>query len=169
MEKTPKINAIAAIGENRELGKNSDLIWKLAEDFKRMKELVSGKPLIMGRNTYESIGRELPYSPSIVITSNTDYKSPFINSTQTHIVHSLNEAVQKAGELNDDEAFIFGGARVYEDAMPLIDTLYLTRVLARDDAADTHFPEFEHHFPNKVIHDQIEEDGVPYQWEDYSK
>lgn len=169
MEKTFSLSAIAAVGENRELGKNNDLIWKLTEDFRRMKEVVSGKPLIMGRSTYESIGRELPYSPSIVITSNQSYESPYGETKQTYIVHSLEAAILKAKELHDEEAVIFGGARVYEEAMPLIDTLYLTKVLASDEAADVHFPPYEEHFSSVSVHDTITEDGITYRWEDYRK
>lgn len=166
MEK-PRVSAIAAIGQNRELGKDNQLIWKLEADFERMKDLVRGHPLIMGRATYESIGRELPYSPCIVITSQEDYRSPYPNPKHTHIVHTLAAAFRKAIEIenerddDDKEVFIFGGAKVYAEALPQTERLYLTEVAATDPEADTFFPEYDD-FATELEKTEHEEDGVTF-------
>ncbi len=144
-----RISAIAAIGENRELGKNGDLIWRLRKDFDRMKKLIKGHTLIMGRKTYESIGREMPYSPCVVITRDTSYTSPFAPTKHTYITDSLKAAVakatllEKANRPEDREIFIFGGAHIYTEALPLTQRLYLTKIAATDPEADTFFPSYD--------------------------
>jgi dihydrofolate reductase len=144
-----RTSAIAAIGKNRELGKNKDLIWKFEADFERMKRLIKGHSLIMGRTTYESIGRELPSSQSIVITSDTDYNSPYKDARNTTVVHSLDEALTTAQRLElaseniEKEVFIFGGAKVYKEALSLTNRLYLTEIDAEDRTADSFFPEYD--------------------------
>lgn len=143
----PRISAIAAIGKNRELGSNNDLLWKFEADFIRMKALISGHPLIMGRKTYESIGAELPRSTSLVITRDPEYQSPYPDPQRTEVFTSLDTALQRAKELEiddpDPEVFIFGGAEIYKQALPQTDRLYLTRINATHSDADAFFPTFD--------------------------
>jgi len=134
-----KVSIIAAMDEKQGIGKNNDLLFKILEDFKRMKELTFGHPLIMGRKTYESIGRPLPNRTNIVITRDEDYEAH-----GCILVHSLDEALKSAqGEKGDDEIFIFGGGQIFKEALErkIVDRLYLTFVKG-DFGADTFFPDY---------------------------
>lgn len=125
---------IAAVGKNNELGKDNNLIWRFKEDMQFFKRTTSGGTVIMGRKTFESLPKALPDRKNIVITSNRQYTAP---GAQT--VHSLEEALQAAG---DGETFIIGGARVYREALPLCDKLYLTEIEDECRDADVYFPPF---------------------------
>lgn len=129
------ITIIAAIGERNELGKNNDLIWHLPADLKRFKKVTTGHTIIMGRNTFESIGKPLPNRRSIIITRNKDY-----NQEGCVVVHTLEEAITLVS--NHDQAFIIGGAQIYKEAMTkgLVDALDITKVYQEFDA-DVFFPE----------------------------
>lgn len=131
-----QISIIAAFTENRVLGKNNQLIWHLPEDLKNFKRLTSGHPIIMGRKTFESLGRPLPNRTNIVITHNPDYQA-----TGCVIVSSLEEAIQKATGIDREEIFIIGGGEIYTQALPLADTMYLTHVHTMLEG-DTFFPIF---------------------------
>ena len=129
------ITVIAAIGKNNELGKENDLIWHLPADLKRFKKLTSGHPIIMGRNTYESIGRPLPNRITIIITRDQHYQQE-----GCLVASSIEEAIQLAN--HDDEIFIIGGAQIYQQVMEstVIDKLDITHIHASFDA-DVYFPE----------------------------
>ena len=128
------ITIIAAIGNNNELGKGNDLIWHLPADLQRFKKRTTGHAIIMGRNTFESIGKPLPNRRSIIITRNTSYQKE-----GCEIVHSLEDAI-KLIEPQDD-AFIIGGAQIYKEAMEknVVDQLDITKV-HQDFEADVFFP-----------------------------
>jgi len=128
------ITIIAAIGNNNELGKGNDLIWHLPADLQRFKKRTTGHAIIMGRNTFESIGKPLPNRRSIIITRNTSYQKE-----GCEIVHSLEDAI-KLIEPQDD-AFIIGGAQIYKEAMEknVVDQLDITKV-HQDFDADVFFP-----------------------------
>ncbi len=131
------VTIIAGIGKNNELGKDNDLLWHLPADLKRFKKVTSGHHIIMGRNTFESIGKPLPNRTSIIITRNTNY---FIDGCL--IASSLEEALEMVKE--DDEAFIIGGAQIYEQALKkdLVDKLDITFV-DEDFDADVFFPKID--------------------------
>lgn len=129
------ITLIAALGKNRELGKDNELIWHLPNDLKRFKKVTSGHAIIMGRKTFESLGKPLPNRTNIVITRNKNYKAD-----GAVVVHSVEEALQASKD--DDTPFIIGGAEIYKLAMPLADKLDLTFVDAALDA-DAFFPEID--------------------------
>jgi dihydrofolate reductase len=156
--KIPRISIIAAIGEERELGKDNDLIWRIRDDLRRVKELTTGHPLIMGKKTYESIGRPLPNRTNIVLTTDTEY-----HPEGCVMVQSLEEAITKAQAVDDTEIFIFGGARVYQDTINLADRLYLTLVHATDPEADTFFPEYTQ-FTKIIETERRYQDGLTYDW-----
>lgn len=133
---TAIISAVAAIGENRELGKNNQLLWRIPEDLKRFRAITRGHPIIMGRKTFESIGRPLPRRTNIIITRNADFKAE-----GCIIVGSVEEAIAKAKEFDNEEIFIIGGGEIYKQAMPMIDKLYLT-VVKGSKEADVFFPDY---------------------------
>lgn len=134
--KKPIVSIIAAIGENRELGKDNKLLWRIKKDLAYFKEKTSGHSVIMGRKTYESIGRPLPNRTNIVITSRQQ-------PAQKGVVFcsSLEEAIQKARKHDQKEIFIIGGASVYEQALKYANRLYLTLVEGKYKA-DVFFPEY---------------------------
>jgi len=155
---TPRISAIAAIGKNRELGRTNDLIWRISEDIKRVKQLTMGHPLIMGRKTYESIGKPLPGRTTIIVT-----RDPNFRAEGCVVVHSLEDALKQAREIETEEIFIFGGAQLYEQALPIIDRLYLTIVDAEDPTADTYFPDYDD-FAKVIEKEKRDHDGLEYEW-----
>ena len=128
------ISLIAAIGKNNELGKGNDLVFKLPADMKYFRDTTKGHTIIMGRKTFESIGKALPARKNIVITRDKTYLRHGVD-----VVHSLEEALAKTNK--KDEAFIIGGAEIYKQAMNLADKLYITHVNAEDKNADVFFPE----------------------------
>jgi dihydrofolate reductase len=134
---TPRISIIAAIGQNRELGKKNELIWRISDDLKRVKALTIGHPLIMGWNTYQSIGRPLPGRTNIVISWTPAEIEGCV------VVSSLEEALEEAKKIESIEVFIFGGASVYTESIGIADRLYLTRIEATDADADAYFPPYE--------------------------
>ena len=132
-----KICIIAAVAKNRVIGKDNQLLWHIPEDMKHFRELTRGKPVIMGRKTWESLPerfRPLPGRQNIVVTRNGSYVTE-----GAFLAGSLDEALQVADAAL--EVFVIGGAEVYQQALPLADTLYLTEVDLASDG-DVSFPEF---------------------------
>ena len=131
------VTIIAAIGLNNALGKDNDLIWHLPADLKRFKKTTTGFPIIMGRKTFESIGRPLPNRTNIIVTRNADY-----HQDGCIVKSSLEEAVESVA--NEEHAFIIGGAQIYNQAIEqgLADRLDITLVQESFEA-DVYFPEFD--------------------------
>ncbi len=127
------VNVIVAVADNGVIGGDNQLLWHISEDLKHFKSITSGHPVVMGRKTYESLGRPLPNRENIVI-SRSD-----IQIEGCRVVHSLQEALGLFSP--SDSVFIIGGAQIYAEAIPLADRLYLTRV-HNDYEGDTHFPEW---------------------------
>ena len=155
--KKARVSIIAAIGENRELGKKNELIWRIPADLKRVKELTMGHPIIMGWNTYQSIGHPLPGRTNIVISWSPVELEGCIVST------SLNEALETAHGMDTEEIFIFGGASVYKEGISLTDRLCLTHIHATDEGADAFFPDYSE-FTNVVTQEDHLEHTPPYSW-----
>ncbi|HAP70125.1 MAG TPA: dihydrofolate reductase [Flavobacteriales bacterium] len=128
------ISIIVAASENNVIGKNNDLIWHLPNDLKFFKRMTSGHTIIMGRKTFESVGRPLPKRTNIIITRDTDF-----NPEGCVVVHSLEDALAEAAK-TDKNPFIVGGEQIYRLALPLTDVVYLTRVHHEFDG-DRYFPE----------------------------
>ncbi len=126
---------IAAIAANNALGKDNDLIWHLPADLIRFRKRTTGHHIIMGRNTYESIGKPLPNRTTVIITRNQQYKAP-----GCVVVHSMQEALAIAK--NDAQPFIIGGAQIYEEAILFADQLDITEVHA-EFKADVFFPKID--------------------------
>ncbi|MDO9028286.1 MAG: dihydrofolate reductase [Candidatus Roizmanbacteria bacterium] len=133
------INIIAAIGKNRELGKDNKLLWHITEDFKRFKILTSGHIVIMGRKTFESIGKPLPNRVNIVITRNRAWTP--LGCT---VCYSMEEAIKKAKRNlpAGRQVFIIGGAEIYKQGIKYADKLYLTLVNKEYPDADAFFPDY---------------------------
>jgi dihydrofolate reductase len=153
----PRISIIAAIGKNRELGKKNELIWRISPDLKRVKELTTGHTIIMGRKTYESIGRPLPNRTNIVVSS-----------TQTCIegclvYHSFEKALDAAKVIENEEIFIFGGASIYSESFPIVERLYLTLIDAEDAEADVFFPDYTP-FKKEIAREDHAENIPPFSW-----
>lgn len=159
----PRISAIAAMDEKRGIGKDNKLLFKIPEDFRRMRDLTFGHPIIMGRKTFESIGRVLPGRTNMIVTRDTTYKVP-----GAIICHSLEEAVKVAKEKDSKEIFIFGGGQVFSEALPLVDRLYLT-IVERDFGADTFFPQYEPFFQKVLFEKHGEFDNLKYRFVDLER
>lgn len=130
---------IASVGERGEIGRGGDLCWHLPEDLRRFKQLTMGRPVVMGRNTWESLPRRpLPGRLNIVVTSRPGVPE----GDDMAVVSTLQEALEKGAETSE-EIYVIGGAAIYGAAMPMADRLELTRILAADPGADTYFPEIE--------------------------
>ncbi|HEY9661255.1 MAG TPA: dihydrofolate reductase [Allocoleopsis sp.] len=128
------ISLLVAVAENDVIGKQGELLpWKLSSDLKRFKELTMGHPIIMGRKTYETIGRPLPGRLNIIITRDTNFTAQGCT-----IVHSIPQALNLAKAEDTNEIFIIGGGVIFEETLPLADKLYLTEVHAQPDG-DTFF------------------------------
>lgn len=142
-----KISIIVGIGKNNEIGKNNSLLWHMPNDLKHFKEITSGKTIIMGRKTFESIGRPLPNRRNIIITRDANYSKnlPLEQKEQIEITHSLEQALEKANlgaqlPSETNEVFIIGGAEIYKQAISLADKLYITEIHNSDKDADVFFP-----------------------------
>jgi dihydrofolate reductase len=133
-----KLSLLVAIAENGIIGRDGDLPWHLAADLRRFQRLTMGHAILMGRKTWESIGRALPGRTSIVITRQADYGP---GDEQMLVAHSLDEALKLASQADceQDHLFIIGGAAIYEVTLPRTDRLYLTRVHASVEG-DVSFP-----------------------------
>ncbi|HEY4502747.1 MAG TPA: dihydrofolate reductase [Candidatus Paceibacterota bacterium] len=160
MERPPEISIIAALStSNRALGKNNQLLWHISEDLRRFKELTEGHPVIMGRKTFESIGKPLPNRTNIVITRNPEFRADSLLITS-----SFAEALSKAREREKKEIFVMGGAQIYTQALPFADKLYLTLINDKKEA-DTFFPAYEAEFTKETYREERETpDGVKYAW-----
>ena len=130
-----KISLIAAMADNGVIGRNNRLPWRLSADLQRFKALTMGKPIVMGRKTWESIGRPLPGRTNIVVTRDVGYRAE-----GCVVVHSVDQALEVAA--GSDEVMVIGGANLYQQLLDRADRLYLTQVRA-DVEGDAWFPEFD--------------------------
>ncbi|MDB4257465.1 dihydrofolate reductase [Arcobacteraceae bacterium] len=117
-----KISMIVAYGKNWEIGLDNEMLWHISEDFKNFKEITSKHHILMGRKTFESIGKPLPNRTSIVL-SNSDFKHEGV-----HTFNDIQKSLDFARESGEEEIFIIGGASIYETLFPYVDKMYLTQV-----------------------------------------
>lgn len=129
---------IAAVADNGVIGREGKLPWRLSADLRRFKALTMGHPIIMGRRTWDSIGRPLPGRTSIVVTRKRRFRPAF---DEVLVAYTLEAALDEAETApgGDAEAFVIGGAQIYAAALPLVERMYYTRVLA-DVEGDALFP-----------------------------
>ncbi len=129
------LSIIVATAKNRVIGVNNTLPWHLPEDLKRFRALTTGHHIIMGRKTYDSLGRLLPGRTTVIVTRNQAYKVE-----GAIVVHSLEDAIAACGD--DQEVFLIGGAELYQDGLKLANKLYITEIDAEYEG-DAFFPEFD--------------------------
>lgn len=132
-----KISLIAAVDQEGGIGYRNELPWHLSADLKRFKELTMGHHLLMGRKTYQSIGKPLPGRTMIVLT-----RSPEFEAEGCLIAHSLQDGLALAEDRGEEKIFVIGGSSVFKEALPLADELHLSLVHA-SVKADTYFPPFD--------------------------
>ena len=128
------LSLIAAMASNRVIGNKGDIPWKIPGEQKMFKNITLGHTVIMGRKTYESLGKPLPERTNIVITRQRDYQAP-----DCQVVHNLAEAIAACAP-DEQEAFICGGGQLYHESLDRADKIYLT-VIPREISGDTYFPE----------------------------
>jgi len=157
--KIPIISMVAAIGKNtRALGRDNELLWRIPDDLKRFRRLTKGHPVIVGRKTYESIGRPLPDRPNIILARETDFEVPGCT-----VVNSFEDAIDEAKKLDQDEIFIIGGGQIYKQGMQFANRLYLTLVES-DDEGDVFFPEYENKFKNVISSEDHVYEGLKFSY-----
>lgn len=159
-----KIAMIAAMAENRVIGADNDMPWHLPADLKHFKSVTLGKPVIMGRKTYASIGKPLPGRPNIVITSQPSTEFPASVTVVSTPQEALSHAVMLVGE--DDEVMIIGGGTIYNTFLPLADVLYLTHIKLHTEG-DTVFPDYTKEGSWQVLSRESHgaDDKNPYDYE----
>lgn len=149
---------IVAKASNNVIGINNNLIWHLPNDLKHFKNLTTNHPIIMGRKTYESLGRPLPNRTNIIITRDQNY-----TDDNVLITHSLEEAIVEAKEINEDY-FIIGGGEIYKQALRKADELYITEV-HHDFEGDTYFPEIDEEVYEEVSRENhLKDEKHPYSY-----
>lgn len=156
---------VVAMGEKNEIGFKNQLLWHLPKDLKHFKDITSGHPVIMGRKTYESIGKPLPNRTNIVISRKKDWFEEGIL-----IVGSIKEAVKFAKKI-DENVFIIGGGNIYEQTMEIVDKLEVTLVKA-DLEADTFFPKINEKIWKKtdeICHEKDEKNQFDFCFQTYER
>ena len=160
------ISHIVATSENNIIGIKNSLPWKLANDFKYFKNKTWGMPVIMGRNTYESLQKDLPGRINIVVTTKDDWHPDNI-----FITHTIDEAIEKAKESDAKEIFIIGGGKIFKETINIVDRIYLTLVHTKVEG-DTSYPEMnktEWKLVSSDSHPADEKNNYPYTFEVWEK
>jgi dihydrofolate reductase len=153
---------IVATANNGVIGVNNTLPWHLPEDLKRFRALTTGHHIIMGRKTYESLGRLLPNRTSVIVTKNPEYQV-----AGALIASSLDSAIKMCQ--GDDSPFIIGGATLYQSALALVDTLHITKIDVNVDG-DAYFPEIDLKVWQETSQEShVSADGLSYQYLTYTK
>ncbi|MFC4769677.1 dihydrofolate reductase [Effusibacillus consociatus] len=151
------ISMIVAMDSKRGIGKNNQLLWHIPEDLRYFKKVTTGKTVVMGRKTYESIGQPLPNRINIVLTKDMNFKPD-----GCLVFHSIEDLL--SSKYAEEELFIVGGAEIYKLLLPMANKLYITRVEGNFDA-DTYFPEFDSHGWELVsTTDQAVDSNNPYEY-----
>ncbi len=151
------VSLIVAMAENRVIGRDNTLPWRLPNDLRYFRRVTMGHPIIMGRKNYESIGKPLPGRTNIVVTRAPDYHAP-----GCVVAHSIEDAFGVAG--NDPEVFVIGGAELYAQSLPRVQRLYLTEIHT-SVAGDTFFPVLDlkqWHEVSRERHEPDAEHAFPY-------
>lgn len=132
------LTLVVAMAKNRAIGKDGQLPWRLPEDLKRFKQITLGHPIIMGRKTYESIGRLLPGRENIILSRQSGFVVP-----GAVIARSLDESIRHCEAKGIDEAFVIGGAEIYTQAMKRAQRIHLTEIHHEVEGGDAFFPEID--------------------------
>ena len=153
------ISLIVAFAKNRVIGNKGCIPWKIKGEQKRFKELKTGNVVIMGRRSYEEIGRPLPNRTTIVVSGTKNF-----DGENCYTAKSLTEAIELAG---DKEVYISGGARLYEEALPLVEKMYITEIDLEIEG-DTYFPAFKEEEFVKEINERFDGE-IPYTYVTYTR
>ena len=153
-----EISLIAGIANNRAIGFENKLLWHLKEDLQNFKRLTMGHHILMGRKTFESIGRPLPGRTNLVLSRSTEAIHPGCIQAP-----SIEDAISHAKSKGESELFIIGGEQIYTQCLPMADRIYLSRVNIDVDKADAFFPEFEEDYRWSIIQEKEYTDSKP-QW-----
>ncbi|MBN1053545.1 MULTISPECIES: dihydrofolate reductase [unclassified Clostridium] len=161
------LSIIVAIAKNNVIGNDNKLIWHISEDLKRFKEITSGKTIVMGRKTFESLPGVLPNRKHIILTRDKNFK---VNSECVEIIYDFDKLLNKYKN-SDDEVFIIGGGEIYKQLLPYSNKLYLTKI-NKDFDGDTYFPQINYNdfkidYESDVITD--EKSGLEYKFINLSK
>jgi dihydrofolate reductase len=164
----PRLSALVAMARNRVIGRNNALPWRLPLDLKRFKTLTMGHPIIMGRKTFESIGRPLPGRICIIVTRQPGYvvKDAIVVNSIAEALEACSEEVPQSSatdkEVTDKENFVIGGAEIFRQALPMCDRLYITEI-QRDFEGDVLFPEFNRDEWMEVSREaHVDDNGLEY-------
>ena len=160
------LSIIVAKAKNNVIGKNNELIWHLPEDLKRFKKLTTGHTIIMGRKTFESLGRVLPERKHIIFSQNPDFK---VDDENVEIVHSMLQ-IQEYIE-SEEEHFVIGGAMIYNLLMPYINKMYVTQI-NKEFEGDAFFPKINEDIwkeTERISNIQDEETNLEYEFITYEK
>ena len=156
------LSMIAAMGKNRVIGKDNQMMWHLPREFQYFKDVTSGHCIILGRKNFEAIGRPLPNRTNIIVTRQDDYKA-----ADCVVVNSLDEAVKYAKDHGETEAFITGGGQIYKEMIDKVQRIYLTEVDYSEEG-DVYFPEFdESKFNKEIVRSQEVDEKNKYRWDAY--
>lgn len=153
------ISLIVAYAHNNVIGNQGKIPWKIKGEQKRFKDLTTGNVVIMGRRSYEEIGRPLPNRTTIVVSKKKTFQGP-----NCYTARSLKEAIEMAGE---KEIYISGGAKLYEEAIAIVDKMYITEIDA-EIKGDTYFPIFDQTKFDKEINQQFQGE-IPYTYVTYTR
>ena len=160
------LSIIVAKAKNNVIGKENKLLWHLPEDLKKFKELTTGHVIIMGRKTFESLGKILPDRKHVVFTNNPDFK---VDNENVEIVHSMLQ-IQEYIE-NEEENFVIGGAMIYNLLMPYVTKMYVTQI-NKDFEGDTFFPRIDENVWKEVSREKglkNEENNLDYEFITYER
>lgn len=161
----PEVRLIAAMDRHRVIGKNGDLPWRLPDDLRRFKTLTRGHAVIMGRKTYESIGRPLPDRVNVVLTRRPDWRAEGVE-----VASGVEDALERLGE--EEEVFVIGGEGVYAGFLGRADRLHLTRVDTAVEGGDVHFPDWSPERFRLMSREEHAADGrhlFAFAFEDYAR
>ena len=157
---------IVAIADNNAIGRNNELLWRISEDLRFFKRTTLGSPVIMGRKTFESIGRALPGRVNIVVSRG------FSTGEEVEVVNSLEDAFAVAEDTNLEKCFVIGGGQIYAQALDFADRLVVTHVHTVIEDADTFFPAINPEIWNVVQRSEMftdEETGYQFEFVEYEK
>lgn len=157
-----QVAIISAVGADDGIGNNNDLLWRIPDDLKRFKKLTMGNVIIMGRKTYDSIGKTLPQRDNFIVTRQKN-----IEIEGAKVFDSLESAIEYAKTMCNKEIFIIGGASIYEQSIDLVDKLYITRIDSVKKA-DVFFPKLDNF---KIISESetYDYDGLKYKYIGYER
>ena len=152
------VSLIVAVGQNNEIGNKGQLLWRIPDDLKNFKRITMGHHLIMGRKTFDSIGKPLPGRTTVIITRQKDY-----SVEGCVVVNTLEAAIETARLAGDQEAMVIGGGEIYKQSLPFIDKMYFSKVDFNGEA-DTFFPQMDFSQWDLLENEEHEETEVNPSW-----